>query len=382
MKNLSIQKNPSDILQESYDTIITNLDIHLINDIEISEKIEFICRNLQNRAGVRLLMSCLLAKIHHPEFDLRKPYTEIGSDDSFSGRTYDEKFITDFINKYELPCNPTTAFLTPALRNRNIVLTLDINLVGRPQKLYKNVLDILDVVHKGIVDSEIMLQEVIRFLVSVKNERLQRFNSLLAGLKANEKERIPLSSEGIITLIQQHLACPNSSRLPVLIVASAYTVAGNYLKEKVLSLQSHNAADLQTGALGDIEITLESDGDIVTSYEMKMKRVLKSDLERALQKLNETKKRVDNYIFITTDTIDSDVIDYAKSLYDLTGGIEFVVLDCIDFIRHFLHLFHRIRMEYLNIYQKFVLDESESSVGFPLKEAFLALRQAAESINE
>lgn len=43
-------------------------------------------------------MSCLLAKIHKPELDVRKPYTEIGSNDAFSGRTYDEQYITPFIN--------------------------------------------------------------------------------------------------------------------------------------------------------------------------------------------------------------------------------------------------------------------------------------------
>jgi len=46
---------------------------------------------------------------------------------------------------------------------------------------------------------------------------------------------------------------------------------------------------------------------------------------------------------------------------------------------HFLHLFHRLRMQFLEEYQQLVLAEPESAVSQPLKEAFLALRQAAES---
>ena len=44
-----------------------------------------------------------------------------------------------------------------------------------------------------------------------------------------------------------------------------------------------------------------------------------------------------------------------------------------------LHLFHRIRADYLNAYQELVLNEPDSAVSQTLKEAFLALRQAAES---
>jgi hypothetical protein len=105
----------------------------------------------------------------------------------------------------------------------------------------------------------------------------------------------------------------------------------------------------------------------------------RTNIDRALQKLSTSGKRIDNYIFITTDTIDEDVQHYAQSLYQETGGIEFVVLDCIGFIRHFLHLFHRLRSRYLEAYQTLLLAEAASAVSQPVKEAFLAMRQAAET---
>ncbi len=112
---------------------------------------------------------------------------------------------------------------------------------------------------------------------------------------------------------------------------------------------------------------------------MKAQRVTKGDVDRALHKVDACDGRIDNYIFITTEVIDEEVQEYAKSLYERTGGIEFVILDYISFLRHFLHLFHRLRGQFLDEYQKLVIKEPESAVRQELKEAFLALRQAAES---
>lgn len=149
-----------------------------------------------------------------------------------------------------------------------------------------------------------------------------------------------------------------------------------FLGERVLTLEAHQAADEQTGALGDVQIALIGDDQVITAYEMKTRRVTQNDIDRALQKIHD---HIDNYIFITTEEISEQAKDYAAGMYDRTGGIEVVILDCISFLRHFLHLFHRLRMQFLEAYQTLVLAEPESAVSQPLKEAFLALRQAAES---
>ncbi len=369
---------PPEILETIYRRATTNIARSFLDDNEMSQQVEYIARNLKNRAGVRLLMSCLLAKIHKPELDVRKPYTEIGSSDAFSGRTYDEQYITPFINKYNLPCNNTTAFLTPALRNRNNTLTKDFNLVGRPPQLYRAILNLLDDVYNDRVLPFDLLTETVRWLIILRNERQQRLESLIRGLNTAKDETMLLSCEDIVNLIEKHLSLKGTSRLPVLIVAAAYKVAEKYLKERILSLHSHNAADLQTGALGDVEITLIDNDEVVTCYEIKNKSVTNNDIDIALQKLSLTNKKIDNYIFITTEKINSQVQEYARSLYLNTGGIEFTILDCISFTRHFIHLFYRLRNNFLEVYQELILSEPESSVSQPVKEAFLAMRQAVE----
>jgi hypothetical protein len=100
-------------------------------------------------------MSCLLAKIHKSNLDPRKPYTQIGTDDSFSGRTYDERYLTHFITEHNLPCNSTTAYLTPALRNIDSPLTKDIEIIGRPREMYSSTLRLLDEINKGSVTAKL-----------------------------------------------------------------------------------------------------------------------------------------------------------------------------------------------------------------------------------
>ena len=101
---------PEEILQNIQQQAVS-VTTPVVTDSAIRERVEYVCRCMSNRAGVRLLMACLLGKLDKPNVDPRKPYTEIGGTDSFSGRTYDERYLTKFINDNRLPVNLTTAFL-------------------------------------------------------------------------------------------------------------------------------------------------------------------------------------------------------------------------------------------------------------------------------
>ena len=372
---MTAEKKCFTILEKSYNKAKANLENKFTPNPVIFKKIDYVARCSTNRAAIRLLMSCLLAKIHKPKVDIRKPYTEIKGGGTFSGRTYDEKYLSDFINRYELPCNSTTAFLTPALRNINRTLTLNVELVGRPRDVYKDILFLLDAVNKRKTTAEIMLLDCIRILIKAKNENTKRLRTLMSGLETS-KDKSHLSVEDIINLLTQHLACKKSARLSVLIIAAAYKSAEKYLKQKVLSLKPYNAADKQTKAFGDVEITLADDNSVVTCYEMKTKKITEGDIHIALEKIKKS-SNMDNYIFITTEPINESVKEVAKTSYDSTG-IEIAILDCIGFIKHFLHLFYRIRMDFLNEYQKLVLNEPTSAVSQELKEVFITLRKSSE----
>ena len=369
--------NANDILESSIAAVNLSLMVSYIPDLETKGKVEFICRCNTNKAPIRFLISCLLAKIDRPSVDIRKPYTEIEGDDTYSGRAYDEGYVESFVAKYKLPCNATTAFLTPAFRNIDRLLAPELVLVGKPRAVYDNTLYLLDQVYKGLMDPETLLKEILRFLLVIKAENEGRMLQLIADLKQSD-DVLPLSSEQIVILLYRHLNCKNSSRLPVLIVAAAYLSVNDLIGEHVLPLKLHNAADSQTGSVGDIEIVLANEEKIVTCYEMKDKRVTINDINNALAKISKLGDKIDNYIFVTTDIIESEVTEYAKSIYDQVG-VEIIILDCLGFAKHFLHFFHRRRAKFIDIYQEIVLNEPNSSVGQSLKEAFLILRKQAES---
>jgi hypothetical protein len=199
-------------------------------------------------------------------------------------------------------------------------------------------------------------------------ERKARIKVLLSGVN-RVPNALPLSSEDTVNLIEQHLRCKGSSRLPALVVAATFMAA------KIRRTGNKKEA----GAVGDMQITIPGGHKMVTRCEVKNKAMQRYDIDRALQKIAAQGKHVQNYIFITTELVADDIREYARSKYDETGGVEIAILDCIGFLRHFLHLFHRLRKDFLDQYQTLVLHEPDSAVSQGLKEAFLALRQAAES---
>jgi hypothetical protein len=123
---------------------------------------------------VRLLLSCSLAKAVNPAVDIRKPYTELGGGDSFSGRNYDETYISALINEYDLPANSTTAFLSPALRTKNLALVRGINLGGRPAQLYATAINLLNEVEDGMLSAGDLLAETVRALLILREENRSR----------------------------------------------------------------------------------------------------------------------------------------------------------------------------------------------------------------
>lgn len=344
-------------------------------EARIEKPLYDICRN-QNKAPIRYLMSGMVAKIEKPSINLYKPISALGGDDAYEGRGYDERIVEPYVLKYQLPCNATTAFLTPSFRKIDRPLAREMFATSRPPEPYYWMMDVIAYIELYPEKAELVLLEIIRNLIIIKKENERRLQEKIALIKEGN-EIDTLSSEEIVTLIVQHLHCKNSSRLPVLVVAAAYASVSDLIGEQAKDLLSHQAADRQTGALGDVEITLLTEANIITCYEMKSKAIQKTDIEKSVEKICKCGTHIDNYIFITTEPIEREVDEFAKTLYR-EMGTEVVILDCVGFLRHFLHFFHRRRIQFLNNYQELVLKEPTSSVSQALKEAFLALRVAAQ----
>lgn len=347
---------------------------------EIGEMIYSIANCKSNRALARLVLACALAKAENSQLDAREPYTEIRSGRSFSGRSYDERYIGPLLLEHNLPLNHTTAFLTPTLRNINQPLSSSSSFEGRPRQVYQQAAKVLEAIEQQQVRASEVLIALLAELLAIRDKQTKALSEALATSKATKHS---LNSEEIITLLQQHLASRNSSRLPVLLVAALYQTLGQLVGEEIRPLQSHNAADLQTGSLGDIEIWQHSSGRVISAYEIKARAVSLNDLQQAASKIRlaaqqSEVEQIDNYLLVTTHPTEREVSEYASQLSEQLG-IEFAVLDALSFARYLLHFFHRARLTFLDEYQNLVLAEADSAVRPELKLAWLALRQAAQS---
>ncbi|MCU0536369.1 MAG: DNA adenine methylase [Hydrococcus sp. Prado102] len=135
----TLMPTPLEILNAAFDRATTSIKSgeSLMIPPEIVEKIEYVCR-LWNKSGIRFILASTLAKIDAPKLDIRKPFSkQLKENDAYSGRTYNENFVAVFLSSHDLQgvCNSTTAFLTPAYRTKGIALTLDAEIVGKPQKV-------------------------------------------------------------------------------------------------------------------------------------------------------------------------------------------------------------------------------------------------------
>jgi len=112
-------------------------------------------------------------------------------------------------------------------------------------------LALLDDVAEGRVQADLLFVELLRILLRLRDEKLARMASLIAALERSQ-DALPLSSEALVTLVSQHLACKNASRLPVLIIAAAY--AGPFSSNHLFA-NGHRMSDLGLCAWRVLQMT-------------------------------------------------------------------------------------------------------------------------------
>lgn len=118
-------------------------------------------------------MSCLTAKIDKPLIDIRKPYPNKNNPQSYSGRTYDEIYISPFVTKHRLPCGSTTAFLNPLYRRLDEITIEKIRQVNNVRflELYEITAELLNLVQYRQLSAKEVLYEVIRKLLTYRNHQ-------------------------------------------------------------------------------------------------------------------------------------------------------------------------------------------------------------------
>jgi DNA adenine methylase len=313
-------------------------------------KVDEICRCESNKAPVRYLLTALGAKIKDPSVNTLCAYPIQGKN-HFEGRSIDEHILIQYLEKYSLATNKTTAFLTPSFRfPPNRPYKKEDFVKSRPSSVYNALVDVLTKVNEDSTLAKPLLVATFAKLIFLRDAYALKL--------ALQKSAAMLSKEPTITeiieILETHAAQPRASRLPVLMYAAAHDIfldGSSYTRKKLLA---HNAADKQTGATGDIEIIEKLTGRLITSIEIKSRAITEEDVnigvEKALVHLPVA------YFFASTVAPTDRISKYAESF---SGKVQFRVWDIFEFIASVLCMWPERRSEFLEDYKKLVLEDAD-----------------------
>lgn len=114
------------------------------------------------------------------------------------------------------------------------------------------------------------------------------------------------------------------------------------------------------------------------AYEVKDRPVTRADLEVALEKIaRQADGELQQYIFFGTAKAAGDAVSELLSPLYTETGIDFLQLDCVEFVRHFLSIFHMARESFIEGFQLAIEAESNSAISDTVKIAVLAILQEA-----
>lgn len=296
---------------------------------------EIVSRSESGKAALAVSLTCLAYKILHPEQDIRKHQASI--EGGFSGRTFDTHYVTPFLRRHDFPCMAESGWLTRSFEQK-IAYTLDYKGAIRPQSLKSAFLSLIDRIQKNDPrQNEDLLDLLLQSIIIERDKK-----TIAPAIPRN------LLIEDIVTLLDKHFHhrynAVGAARLPVLAIYAVYECLisegqKRFLDKKLLPLENHNSADLQSGRIGDIDITNE-DGTSFEAVEVKFDIAVGRDvIDRAKEKiLRSSAKRY--YILSTAQPREEEKGAIQDIIHQVskTHGCQLVVNGVIPTLKYYLRL--------------------------------------------
>lgn len=309
------------------------LDKKYILPSEIETAILLIANNAEKQKGAMTVVATgLIYKHYHPNQDVR--YHQSKMKEGYSGRSFDSKNVTPFLNENKFPSMAESGWLT---RSFEQALPYDETYPG-------------EIKGKGIKEA---------FLLIYKSTLCVNIDDMLACffqgmVKKRDSSIVKLTCPANLTidttlkLIKKHISTKydssGASRLPNIAIYASYVCAmnastGRYAGKTIDSLNAHTASDRSTGAIGDIQINDEN-GRPFEGIEIKDRAVESGMIEAIYRKIQEH-ETVSRYYLLTTcedDLKHQDVIE--KQIADIRSkhGCDVVVNGVYTTLKYFLRL--------------------------------------------
>lgn len=247
---------PDQFLEEGYLNVMSLLGS--CNEIKSSlsenekELLDCVLSCGEKAKGVlTVLLTSIVYKILHPKQDVRNHQTSIKN--GYSGRTFDNQFITPFMKAKKFPAMAESGWLTRSLEQK-VPYNKQYPGAINPANLKQSFLNILDQLEND-ANAEAYLSYLLQGLILQRNKHVIELAKPIA---------LPIAN--ILDLLEKHFnhkyQSEGASRLPVLAVYAAYQALIPELKrfegKSLLPIESHTSSDSRSGRIGDIELANEN----------------------------------------------------------------------------------------------------------------------------
>lgn len=211
------------------------------------------------------LITCLIANAHDSNIDPRyhrqpsdeMPYPPSGNDNWFSGRAISEQVIYPWMTAKGYRTAKSGWQTRTFERPRPYSLDYPEN-IAHVKDEFLSILDKVANQNESAVD-------ILVYFFILEEEDKQNQQQLISKL-AKQTVSNDILIVDIIDALNQHFSLKNSARLPVIAVFAIYRLLVHDIKSYATlylqPLSAHEASDLRTGAIGDIEL-IDADATVI-----------------------------------------------------------------------------------------------------------------------
>ncbi len=332
----------------------------------IMEYLNTIFENIDTAAsGYLNLITCLICSSINDEIDPRfhrKPGNGMPEPENptgwFSGRTVSEKIIYPWMELKGFRTAKSGWQTRTYERPKPYTLGYPENISAIKEPF----LEVLDFASKNKSQLQTMVAYLLRKEIKYKKQKCCLSDKVAKNSIGNEILIID-----VISALEKHFESPNSARLPVIAIYSIYELlineVGNYSGLLLRELESHQASDLRTGSVGDIELE-DSGSDVIEGVEVK--HGLEIDLPillRAKEKI--LKSSLKRYYILTTHpncaVMNNEVLDVIRDVYSI-HGCQIIVNGVIPTMRYYLRMCSN-PSDFINNYSKNIAVQSSVTTG-------------------
>lgn len=296
---------------------------------------EAIMSNVENcKAVLTVILTSIVYKIFNPHQDIRRH--QAGISNGYSGRSFDSRYITPFLQSKKFPAMKESGWLTRSLEQK---VPYDKHYPGaiRGNGVKEAFLTTIDFIqHAKAQTLEALLIAILQYLIIKQSDQ-----------QVQLAKPLNLSITQILDLLEQHFNYKyntrGASRLPVLAIFSIYQIlireVARYKNLVLYPLESHLSADSQSGLAGDINVA-DKNNRIVEAVEVKagipVDEMLLLSLRDKILSMN--MKRY--YILSTSPMPAGDQAAIEKMLHDIKSinGCQVVINGVFESLKYYLRL--------------------------------------------